>query len=254
MASCSRAGSGTPPLQRPTLDPLLVGAASGRSCRASSTTCRSGLRIALGDSSRPPAAQRRDVEVVPGAPHLLVAAVVDEVGAEHAVAVAVEHVRAMPLVHAESASKLSVRVDHGISQPIRAFSRAMSAEAHRDEDEGGVTGVQVGDVGDLVRHHGAAPAAWSGRRHPRLEEDAVDDQLTPTVEQVEQTGLAAGPSNACAVSRPSTAFAALSSQGVTGAGLRLFLHQQVLAATSHACGDTTGGVCMAAVRFPSVRG
>src|SRR5215510_13195474 len=33
-------------------------------------------------------AERRDVEVVPGAPHLLVAAVVDEVGAEHLVAIA----------------------------------------------------------------------------------------------------------------------------------------------------------------------
>src|SRR3546814_16093773 len=61
-----------------------------------------GLRIALGrvlPDLLP--AQRRDVEVVPGAPHLLVAAVVDEIGAEHAVAIAVEHVRAVPLVHPE---------------------------------------------------------------------------------------------------------------------------------------------------------
>src|SRR5947207_4601754 len=47
------------------------------------------------------APERSDVEVVPSAPHLLVAAVVDEIGAEHVIAVADERVRAMPLVHAE---------------------------------------------------------------------------------------------------------------------------------------------------------
>src|SRR5437870_1779360 len=47
------------------------------------------------------APERSDIEVVPGAPHLLVTAVVDEVGAEEAVAVAGERVRAVPLVHAE---------------------------------------------------------------------------------------------------------------------------------------------------------
>src|SRR3954454_12068244 len=46
-------------------------------------------------------AERRDVEVVPGPAHLLVAAVVDEIGAEHAVAVTVEHVRSVPFVDAE---------------------------------------------------------------------------------------------------------------------------------------------------------
>src|SRR5438067_12408585 len=46
------------------------------------------------------APERSDIEVVPGVSHLLVAAVVDEVGAEQAVAVADERVRAMPLVHA----------------------------------------------------------------------------------------------------------------------------------------------------------
>src|SRR5439155_24605667 len=47
------------------------------------------------------APKRSDVEVVPGVSHLLVAAVVDEVGSEHAVAVADERVRAVPLVYAE---------------------------------------------------------------------------------------------------------------------------------------------------------
>jgi hypothetical protein len=38
-------------------------------------------------------AERRDVEIVPGVSHLLVAAVVDEAGAEHALVVAIEDVR-----------------------------------------------------------------------------------------------------------------------------------------------------------------
>src|SRR4029077_149356 len=42
-----------------------------------------------------------DVEVVPSGPHLFVTAVVNEVGAEHAVAVAYERVGTVPLIHAE---------------------------------------------------------------------------------------------------------------------------------------------------------
>src|SRR5215471_3283204 len=63
---------------------------------------RRGLRIALGrvlPVLLP--SERGHVEVAPGAPQRLVAAVVDEVGAEHLVAVAEEHVRAVVLVHAE---------------------------------------------------------------------------------------------------------------------------------------------------------
>src|SRR5213080_407920 len=47
------------------------------------------------------ASQRSDVEVAPGAPHRLVAAVVDEISAEYVVAVADERVRAVPLADAE---------------------------------------------------------------------------------------------------------------------------------------------------------
>src|SRR5260370_8791659 len=46
-------------------------------------------------------AERCYVEIVPDGPHLLVAAIVDEVGAEDAVAVADEHVVAVPFAHAE---------------------------------------------------------------------------------------------------------------------------------------------------------
>src|SRR4030095_13571369 len=47
------------------------------------------------------ASQRCNVEIVPGVPHLLVAAVVYEIGAEHAIAVPDERVGAVPLVYAE---------------------------------------------------------------------------------------------------------------------------------------------------------
>src|SRR6476660_7060476 len=45
--------------------------------------------------------ERGDVEIVPRSPHLFVAAIVDEVGAKHAVAIADERIRAVPLVHVE---------------------------------------------------------------------------------------------------------------------------------------------------------
>src|SRR6185437_1260552 len=63
---------------------------------------RRTLRIALGRVL--PlllATERGDVEVAPGSAHRLVTATVDEVGAEHPVAVADEGVRAVPLVDPE---------------------------------------------------------------------------------------------------------------------------------------------------------
>src|SRR5689334_17205740 len=47
------------------------------------------------------APDRSDVKIVPSAPHLFIAAAVDEVGAEYPLAIADERVRAVPLVHAE---------------------------------------------------------------------------------------------------------------------------------------------------------
>src|SRR5207302_5678571 len=46
-------------------------------------------------------AERRDIEVAPGGPHRLVATVVDEVCAEHPLAIAEEHVVTVPLTDAE---------------------------------------------------------------------------------------------------------------------------------------------------------
>src|SRR5258707_8927727 len=45
--------------------------------------------------------ERRHVEVAPGGAHRLVAAAIDEVGAEHALAVADERVVAVPFIHPE---------------------------------------------------------------------------------------------------------------------------------------------------------
>src|SRR6202034_1837251 len=47
------------------------------------------------------ATERRRVEVTPGGAHRLVAAPVDKVGAKHPLALAKEHVMAVPLIHAE---------------------------------------------------------------------------------------------------------------------------------------------------------
>src|SRR5439155_11080211 len=45
--------------------------------------------------------ERRHVEIAPNGAHRLVAAAVDEVGAEHALAIADERVVAVPLIHPE---------------------------------------------------------------------------------------------------------------------------------------------------------
>src|SRR5215213_4282204 len=45
--------------------------------------------------------ERSYVEVVPSVPHLLIAAIIDEVGSKNPLAVADECIRAVPLVHAK---------------------------------------------------------------------------------------------------------------------------------------------------------
>src|SRR5438067_4050365 len=141
------------------------------------------------------APERSDIEVVPGVSHLLVDAVVDEVGAEQAVAVADECVPAVPLVHAEVSVEL---VRHGVpgdqlpTHPrLQAFD--VRLRGARREHESGVARSQMGGVSDLIGYHGAANAGMLGPAfHAGLEEGAVNDQLTAAVEQVEQARLAPG--------------------------------------------------------------
>src|SRR5207245_7626937 len=107
---------------------------------------RRGLRVAL-RRVLPLllAPERSQVEVAPGAPHRLVAAVVDEVGAEHAVAVADERVRAVPLVHAEVGVEV---VRDGVPWHLPAHPRLQALDVRlrraRDKGESGVAGVQMG--------------------------------------------------------------------------------------------------------------
>src|SRR5207248_2550467 len=105
------------------------------------------------------ASERSDVEVVPSAPHLLVAAVVDEVGAENTVTIADECVRAVPLVHAEVGVETIL---DGVPRHLPVHPRFHAFDVRlrrpRSEYESGVTGVQMGDVSDLIGHHGAADA------------------------------------------------------------------------------------------------
>src|SRR4051812_31193934 len=103
------------------------------------------------------AAERRDVEIVPGAAHLLVAAALDEIGAEDAVAVAKEHVGAVPLADAEIGIEI---IGDGDPRHPPAHARLQPDDVRlrraRGEDESGVAGIEMRNMGDLVGHHGAA--------------------------------------------------------------------------------------------------
>ena len=89
----------------------------------------------------------------------------------------------------------------------------------------------MGEVGDLVGHHGAADAGMLGPAgHAGLEKGAIDDQLTATVEQVEQARLALGPVElVLLLHRQPRHPPTLGGQRVTGAGQLLLLHEQLLA-------------------------
>jgi hypothetical protein len=80
-------------------------------------------------------------------------------------------------------------------QPIRSFSRSMSGWGARGEYQRGGAGIEVREIADMVGEYGAPHAGTAmlntGRSfrmavHTRIEECAVDDQLTPPVEQVRQ--------------------------------------------------------------------
>ena len=132
----------------------------------------------------------------------------------------------------KSASKSSVIVYQGISQPIRAFQRSMSACGRaRDVGERGVARVEVGEVGDLVGHERAAAAAALGPAGDAgLEEEAVDDQLAAPLEQVEQARRPVRSLEAVLLlHRHPRHPAAFGGERVAGAGQLLLLDQQLLA-------------------------
>src|SRR5262249_17802070 len=155
-----------------------------------------GLGIALGrvlPGLLPP--ERGHVEVAPGAPQRLVAAVVEEVGAVHLVTVAEERVRAVILVYAEVGVPL---VGDGVPghRPVHPLLQARDIRLRRARGVGerGVTGVQVGQVGDLISHQGTPVAGVLGpANHSGLEEGPVDDQLTTALEQAGQARPALRP-------------------------------------------------------------
>src|ERR687895_2366481 len=133
---------------------------------------RRGLRVALGrvlPLLLP--AERRDVEVCPGGAHRLVAALVDEVGAEDLVALADEGVGSVPLVHAEVLVEVVPDRVPGDLLPghLRLPALYLRLRRARDEGERGVAGVQMGEVCDLVGEEGAAAATTLGiALHPRV--------------------------------------------------------------------------------------
>src|SRR5262249_9218298 len=134
-----------------------------------------------------------DVQVVPSAAHLLIAPIVNEVCAKHAVAVADECVRAVPFIDAKVLVEL---VGQGVPRDeLPAHPRLQALDVllrrSRREHESGVARVQMRGVSDLVGNHGAAYACmFRPANHAGFEESAVDDQLTTTVEQLEQARLA----------------------------------------------------------------
>src|SRR6202044_1926503 len=130
----------------------------------------------------------------------------------------------------KSASKLSVIVYQGISQPICAFRRAISACGARGAGaEGGSRGVKRGEGGGLVRHHGTADTGMAGpAMHAGLEERAVHDQLAASGKQVEQACFAFGSVELIGGFHGDPWHSpSLGGECVPGAGQGLFLHQKL---------------------------
>src|SRR4029077_4091345 len=127
------------------------------------------------------APKRRHVEVAPDGAHRLVAAAVDEIGAEYTPTVADERVVAVPLIHTEVDVET---VSDGIPWDLlpthsRLKARNVGLRCARHIHQRRVTRIQVSEIGNLVgpqRTPNAGmlrPAMYAG-----LKEGAIDDQLT----------------------------------------------------------------------------
>src|SRR5205807_10016249 len=121
--------------------------------------------------------ERRDVEVAPGPPHRLVAAVVDEICADHPLAVAGEHIVTMPFIDADV---LVEAVGHAVPGHLPAHPRLQACYVRLRRawgpGEGGIASLQMGQMRDLIRAEGAAAARVLGpAEHTGLEEGAIDD-------------------------------------------------------------------------------
>src|SRR4051812_31957819 len=201
---------------------------------------RRGLRVALGGVL--PlllAAERRDVEVAPGGAEMLVAAGIDEVGAEDPVAVADEDVVPVPLVHAEVLVEIVRDRVPGDELPPHARLQALDLglRGARDVCERRVARVQVRRVCDLVGDHGAADASPLRVLAVRRDggdvggvEGPVDDQLPAALEEVRQGRRAAGSLESVFVlDRHPRHPATLGGQGVAGTRQLLLSDEQLLA-------------------------
>src|SRR6201998_2354483 len=136
--------------------------------------------------------ERRHVEVAPDGAHRLVAAAVDEVGAEYALAVADERVVAVPFIHPEvDVEAVGDGNPRDFPAHPRLEARDVGLRCTRGIYEGGVARVEVGEMGDLVGPQRTANAGMLRPAvHAGLEEGPVDDQLAATLEQVKQARFA----------------------------------------------------------------
>ena len=150
----------------------------------------------------------------------------------------------------KSASKSSVSVYQGISQPIRAFQRSMSACGARETyAKRGVAGVQVSEVRDLVGHERAAAAAALGpavRRRARRRSGRRSAGGAPRTGRAGSTGPS-GPSKRYSFSTAIRGIRRRSAASASRARVSSFsLTSSSSRAASHSCGDTIGGMFISA--------
>src|SRR5829696_5158419 len=175
-------------------------------------------------------AVRGDVEEAPGRPERLVATGVDEVRAVDLVAVAQEHVRAVPLRDVVvGVEVVAQRVPRELPAHLLAIALQVLLVAAADGDEARVALAQMEQVAQLVGvHRAAGAAALRVDVHVRIHEEPVHDELTAAVEEVEQRRVpAAGRGEAIAVLHADHRHAAaFGRKGVTRTGVRLLLLEQ----------------------------
>src|SRR5918997_1935456 len=174
-----------------------------------------------------------DVEEAPGRPERLVTTGVDEVRAVDLLAVAQEHVRAVPLRDVVVGVELvAQRVPRELPAHVLAEALQVLLLAAADGDEAGVALAQVQQIAQLIGVHGAAgAAALRVDVHVRIHEEPVHDELAAAVEEVEQRRVpAAGRGEAVVLLHADHRHAAaLGRKRITRAGVRLLPLEERLA-------------------------
>src|SRR5690606_34757390 len=95
-----------------------------------------------------------NVQVIPGAAHLFIAAIIEKIGSEYLAAISIKDISAVPFIHTEISIE-AVCDGEPWDIPAHACFQAdnVGLGRARQEYKGGIASIEMGKMRHLIRHH-----------------------------------------------------------------------------------------------------